>query len=132
MSKEFYYGVAFGLVGLILAVLQMMYPVIPYVIGWPVVAVLGVVAFTCIDIGVRKKEYARGDGVRRQYPLVPKKRLTAHDWSELHNLAEQLEWRHGHEDEQGIEADRLDGYSWSDINNMPCHTCHKPRNEESK
>jgi len=130
VSREFYYGLAIGFLGITLAVLQMMYPIIPHIIGWPIVGLLSIATFICLDIGIRKKEYKKVSVSSGQYRLVPKKRFTTSDILELGNMNERMKYQHGHGDEDGITADRLDGYTWSDISCMPCHSCHKPRNEE--
>lgn len=56
MQKETYYGFVFALVAIIWTVVQSMYPLIPPIIGWPIVGILGILAVLFFILGVRKKD----------------------------------------------------------------------------
>ena len=56
MSKELSITMAFSAGAGAMAVLQMMYPLIPPIVGWPIVGVLVVLALRFFIIGIRKKE----------------------------------------------------------------------------
>jgi hypothetical protein len=122
MSREFWYGLGLTLFGVILAVLQMMYPAIPYYIGWPLVGICGIAAIVCFDKGIREKE----SGSKIQRHLIPRKYLTGDDWQHIEELGEEMMVTHRHRDDEGIKLDRLDGHTWNEIHSMPCH-CGKPR-----
>ena len=108
----------------------MIYTTINPIIGWIIIGILGLLAFIFIDIGIRKREYSNIGTETKRYKLIPKNNLHINDMIALQHLVDRMDIQHGHNDEDGIEADRRDGYSWSDINNMPCHMCHKPRNQK--
>ena len=59
MSKEFYIGLALAFAGVIVAVIQMVYSAIPYMVGWPIVGVLAIAAFIFLFVGIRKKGQKR-------------------------------------------------------------------------
>jgi len=56
MSKEGYSSLALALATIAVGVLQEMYPLIPYAIGWSIIAVLGTGALVLCVMGIRKKE----------------------------------------------------------------------------
>ena len=93
----------------------MMYPIIPYYVGWPVVGILGVATFICLDIGIRKKQYEESNNGKIQYPLIPKKRLNASHRITITEIEQRMEAIHGHSDPDGLEADALDGILVSDL-----------------
>ena len=70
------------------------------------------------------------DNSTRRPPLAPKKRLTSKERWTINDLSEKMLYQHGHSDEDGMTRDRLDGFTWAQIINMPCHSCRKLRNEE--
>ncbi len=55
MSKEGYFASALGLLAIVVAILQAMYPVIPPYIGWPIVVVLGIAAIVLFIKGAGVK-----------------------------------------------------------------------------
>jgi membrane protein implicated in regulation of membrane protease activity len=68
--------------------------------------------------------------VIRQYQRILKKRLTARDIINVFEFTEYMLEKHGHDDEEQLKRDLLDGYSWSEIRTMECSRCQKPRNEK--
>jgi hypothetical protein len=59
MSREGYFGIALGIAGIIVAIIQMIYPQIPKEIGWSIVGFLILVALILVRKGIlvgRKKK----------------------------------------------------------------------------
>ena len=145
MSKEFYYGLAIGLAGIILTVLQMMYPVIPHVVGWPLVGVLAVVAFICLDIAIRRKEYERISGVgyrettesAETRTVTPEPQegsldtVTGEDRRFIVSLCLEMAIQHGHIDFNGLLADRASGVPLNQLMSKECSVCGIARNLRS-
>lgn len=70
MSKDGYFAISSGLAAIIWAVLNTMYPKIPLLIGWPVVALLGIICFVLVAMGLRSKEKNERK-VSSLYKIIP-------------------------------------------------------------
>jgi hypothetical protein len=144
MSKEFYIGLAIAFVGIALAVLQMMYPIMPYVIGWPLVGVCAVATFICLDIGIRKKEYGNIIGSKVTHGLegnithavtVAQKgsveTVSDADKRFIVSLCRDMVLQHGHIDPNGLLADRASGIPLNELMSRKCSQCETARNIRS-
>lgn len=67
MSKETRFGLIFAILGIIIAVLQMMFPQIPPYIGWPIVGILVILAIGLFVFGRKNKSKRPLTKDERQY-----------------------------------------------------------------
>jgi len=140
MPREGYFGLAVGLLAIIAGVLQGMYPVIPAIIGWPIVAILGFAAFVLCDIGIRKKEYEKTQNREVQHTqtrqiIEPQKgsldSVSSQDRQFIVLLATTMTHEHGHMDIQGLLADRASGIALNELMARNCSRCGCPRNDKT-
>lgn len=132
MSKEGYVGSALGLLAIVTVVLQMMYPVIPTLVGWPIVGVLGITAAVLLirAANIRKSEtMVTPEEVPLGVALHPKKYLSWRDRVVIRDIESKMELLHGHSDRRGMEMEVLRGVAMSDLIRMNCTICFRPRNQ---
>ena len=128
MRREISIGIAIEVIGNGTGLGLQMTGVTNVLIGWIIIAVSNAVGIGVIGYGL-------GKGTKESIPIIapkrpsPRKRLMAGDWIELETLGERMIYLHGHRDDDGVKADRLDGYTWSEIYSLPCHVCNKPRDK---
>jgi len=128
VSKEGYFGSVLGLLAIIVGVLQAMYPIIPPIVGWPIVATLGFGAVVLLIKGASTKQDK--PAITHDIPAIalhPKTHLSWRDRVALNNIEAKMEELHGHNDRRAMEADMLRGVSASDLIRMNCTICFKPR-----
>jgi hypothetical protein len=144
LSKEFYIGLAVGFLGILMAVMQMMYPVIPQVVGWPIVGTLAIATFICLDIGIRKREQQRNDisqatnfpehsqtssNIESQQGSMDT--VSSEDRRFIVSLCMDMIIQHGHMDLNGLLADRASGTSLNQLMAKECSVCGIVRNIRS-
>jgi hypothetical protein len=56
MPRAGYFSLAFLFATILLAVVQAMNPPIPSIVGWPIVAIFGILFIAFLVVGIRKKE----------------------------------------------------------------------------
>ncbi|MFC1977989.1 hypothetical protein ACFLWS_06995 [Chloroflexota bacterium] len=59
MSREFRFALGLALLAIVAVVVQMIYPIIPPLVGWPIIGVLGVGAIYFLATGVKDKEHIK-------------------------------------------------------------------------
>ena len=132
MSKEGYFAFGLGVLAIITVVLQKMYPVIPPLIGWPIVGGLGLLSIILFRKGINKKldkQEVVQDTVT--VALHPKKHLNFRDRNALRNIDMRMTELHRHSDRRAMESELLRGVSASDLIKMNCTICFKPRGQRS-
>jgi hypothetical protein len=143
MSKEVYFGLAVGLLAIAVGVLQGMYPVISPIIGWLIVAALGIAAFVLCAIGIRKEESERSEKQNREVGQTQERRVIEPQKGSLNNVTLQdreliqswaldMLFKHGHEDFKGLLADRASGIPLNELMSKNCSECESPRGQKSK
>ena len=137
MSREGYLGLGLGVLDIIFGVLQSMFPVIPPIVGWPIIALLGLVAFVLIDKGIREKgETGKQTQPQEARVIEPPKgsldNVTSDDRLFILRLAMHMSWVHGCFDFDGLLADRASGIELNALMTRNCSICKTPRNERRK
>ena len=129
---------AAGLLAIALGVIQGMYPVIPPIVGWPIIAILVLATFTLVDMGIRKK--AKDNDEQRREQTEQKLAIEIQQGS-LDTVSSQdrkfitaISWgmvmKHGHFDVNGLLADRASGIPLNELMSRNCSLCHCPRDKK--
>ncbi len=133
MSRDGYAASGLGLLAIIVVVVLAMYPVIPPLIGWPIVTALGVAAIVLFVRGANLKQ--EKPVLMRDAPAIalrPKSHLSWRDRATLSNIETKMQELHGHNDRRVMEAEMLRGVSASDLIRMKCTICFKPRDQQGE